>query len=57
MIENATLMTAVYDELDAAKIPKSNITTSQLSLQPKYDYRDRSSPKIKGYETRNLRRD
>ncbi len=53
MIANATLMTSVFDELEAANIPKSNITTSQLSLQPQYDYRDRSKPRIKGYETRN----
>lgn len=53
MMGNATLMTAVFDELDAAGIPKSDITTSQLSLQPQYDYRDRSRPMIKGYEARN----
>ena len=50
---NATLMTAVFDELKAAGIPKSDITTSQLSLQPQYDYRDRNKPTIKGYEARN----
>ena len=53
MFGNATLMTAVFDELTAAGIPKSDITTSQLSLQPQYDYRDRSKPTIKGYEARN----
>ena len=53
MFGNATLMTSVFDELTAAGIPKSDITTSQLSLQPQYDYRDRSKPTIKGYEARN----
>ena len=53
MMGNATLMMAVFDELEAAGIPKSNITTSQLSLQPQYDYRNRSKPTIKGYEARN----
>ena len=53
MFGNATLMTAVFDELEAAGIPKSNITTSQLSLQPQYDRRDRNKPTIKGYEARN----
>lgn len=53
MMGNATLMTAVFDELEAAGIPKSDITTSQLSLQPQYDYRNRSKPTIKGYEARN----
>ncbi|MEP4050886.1 MAG: SIMPL domain-containing protein [Litorimonas sp.] len=53
MMGNATLMTAVFDELEAAGIPKSDITTSQLSLQPQYDYRNRNKPTIKGYEARN----
>jgi len=53
MVGNATLMTAVFDELKAAGIPKSDITTSQLSLQPQYDYTDRRKPTIKGYEARN----
>jgi uncharacterized protein YggE len=53
MFGNATLMTAVFDELEAAGIPKSGITTSQLSLKPQYDYRDRNKPTIKGYEARN----
>jgi len=50
---NATLMTAVFDELEAAGIAKKDITTSQLSLQPQYDYRNRNKPTIKGYEARN----
>lgn len=53
MMANATLMTAVFDELEAAGISKSDITTSQLSLQPQYDYRDRQKPTITGYEVRN----
>jgi uncharacterized protein YggE len=53
MINNATLMTSVYEELATAGIEKSNIQTSQLSLQPRYDYRDRRAPKISGYEARN----
>ena len=50
MFGNATLMTAIFDELEAAGIPKSDITTSQLSLKPQYDYRDRKKPTITGYE-------
>lgn len=53
MMNNATLMTAVFDELESAGIPKSDITTSQLSLQPQYDYQDRRRPIIEGYEVRN----
>ncbi len=53
MINNATLMTTVFEELETAGILKRNIQTSQLSLQPRYDYRDRQAPKISGYEARN----
>ncbi len=53
MINNATLMNTVYEELEAAGIAQKNVNTSQLSLQPRYDYRDRQAPKISGYEARN----
>ena len=53
LLENATLMTSVFDELEAAGIAKSQITTSQLSLRPQYDRRDRKAPKIESYEVRN----
>ena len=54
MIGNATLMTTVFEELEAAGIPKNNITTSQLSLQPQYNYRNQSKPTVIGYEARNM---
>ena len=53
MFGNATKMTRVFEELEAAQIEKKNITTSQLSLQPRYNYQNRQSPKIEGYEARN----
>lgn len=53
MMANATLMTAVFDELTAAGIDRKNVTTSQLSLQPQYNYQDRRAPKIERYESRN----
>ncbi len=57
MIANATKMTAVFDELEAAGIEAKNITTSQLSLQPRYNYDNRrtgrTQPRIDGYEARN----
>ncbi len=53
MFGNATKMTRVFEELEAAQIEKKHITTSQLSLQPKYNYQNRQSPKITGYEARN----
>ena len=53
MFGNATKMTRVFEELEAAQIERKYITTSQLSLQPKYNYQNRQSPKIDGYEARN----
>jgi len=53
MFGNATKMTRVFEELEAAGIEKKFITTSQLSLQPRYNYQNRQSPKIDGYEARN----
>ena len=43
MFGNATKMTSVFEELEAAGIEKKFITTSQLSLQPKYNYQNRQS--------------
>ena len=53
MFGNATKMTRVFEELEAAGIEKKFITTSQLSLKPKYNYQNRQSPRIDGYEARN----
>ena len=57
MIANATKMTDVFDALTEAGIEEKNITTSQLSLQPRYNYQNRQNgrkaPRIDGYEARN----
>jgi len=53
MFGNATKMTRAFEELEAAGIEKKHITTSQLSLQPRYNYKNRQSPKIDAYEARN----
>lgn len=53
MMANATKMNSVFEELIAAGIEKKNIQTSQLSLQPRYNYQDRQTPTIDGYEARN----
>ena len=53
MFGNATKMTRVFEELEVAGIEKKHITTSQLSLKPKYNYQNRKAPKIDGYEARN----
>jgi uncharacterized protein YggE len=53
MMANATKMNSVFEGLKAAGIAEKNIQTSQLSLQPRYNYKDRQTPKIDGYEARN----
>ncbi len=53
MRENARQMNAVFKALKAAGIVERNITTSQMSLQPQYDYQNRKAPRITGYEVRN----
>lgn len=53
MTANAALMSATFEQLRAAGIEDKDIQTSQLSLQPRYVYQDRRSPKIDGYDVRN----
>ncbi|NNE57835.1 MAG: SIMPL domain-containing protein [Hellea sp.] len=53
MRANARQMTAVFDALKAAGIQQRHIQTSQLSLNPQYDYTNRQKPRITGYEARN----
>lgn len=53
MNQNARKMTAAFNALKAAGIRDRDIMTSQMSLQPKYDYQNRQAPKIVGYEVRN----
>jgi uncharacterized protein YggE len=53
MRDNAALMNAAFEQLRSAGIDEKNIRTSQMSLQPRFSYQDRRSPKIEGYEVRN----
>ncbi len=57
MSANAALMTRVFKALKAAGIKDKNIATSQMSLQPRYNYNQQrnsgEAPKITGYEVRN----
>ncbi|MCF6274951.1 MAG: SIMPL domain-containing protein [Robiginitomaculum sp.] len=53
MRANAKQMNAAFKALKAAGIKDRNITTSQMSLQPQYDYQNRKAPRITGYEVRN----
>ena len=53
MSANAKKMSAAFDELRQAGIQEKNIRTSQMSLSPRYNYKNRQSPNITGYEVRN----
>ena len=55
MSQNASKMEGVYAALAAAGIAERDMQTSNLSLQPRYDYsnRDGSPPKVTGYTASN----
>lgn len=53
MRANARKMNSIFDALKAAGIQQRHIQTSQLALNPQYDYKDRRTPRISGYEARN----
>lgn len=54
MSANAAQMSAIFDALKSAGIQRRHIQTSQLSLNPQYDYKqNRNQPRITGYEARN----
>lgn len=53
MRQNARQMNAAFAALRAAGIQERDIQTSQMSLQPQYDYQNRQTPRITGYEVRN----
>jgi len=51
--ENAAKMTSVYAALTRAGVSRGDIKTSQLSLQPRYNYESRKKPRIVGYQANN----
>jgi len=53
MRKNAARMTSTFAALKKAGIDDRDIQTSQMSLQPRYDYQNRQKPRITGYEVRN----
>jgi len=55
MSANATAMNGVFDALAAANIDRSDMQTSNFSLQPQYDYSSRSNgqPRLTGYQASN----
>jgi len=53
MAQNANKMSRVFEELKKAGLEDKDIQTSQLSLQPRYNYQNRKASTITGYEARN----
>ncbi len=51
--EAATTMAAILAAVDAAGVPRQDVRTTTLSVQPRYDYRDNRPPTLTGYELTN----
>lgn len=51
--ENAAQMARVVAAVRAAKVPGADIQTVGLALQPQYDYQDRQTPRLTGYQATN----
>ncbi len=47
-------MASILAAVEAAGVPKKDIRTSLLSVQPRYDYRDGKPPELSGYELANV---
>jgi uncharacterized protein len=52
--EAATTMDAILAAVDAAGVPRRDVRTSLISVQPRYDYRDDKPPTLTGYELANV---
>lgn len=52
--EAASTMAAILAAVESAGVPKKDIRTSLLSVQPRYDYRDGKPPELSGYELANV---
>lgn len=53
LADNNRRMQAVFRALDAAGIAERDIQTASISLNPRYDYSDRSEPTLLGYTASN----
>ncbi len=56
MSANSAAMNGVFDALAAADVDRSDMQTSNFSLQPQYDYSNRQSgepPRLTGYQASN----
>lgn len=52
--EAAATMDAILAAVDAAGVPRRDVRTALLSVQPRYDYRDNKPPTLTGYELANV---
>ena len=52
--EAATTMDAILAAVTEADVPRRDVRTTLLSVQPRYDYRDNKPPTLTGYELANL---
>ncbi len=52
--EAARTMSAILEAVAAAGVASRDIRTSQLSVQPRYDYRDGRAPTLVGYDLANV---
>jgi hypothetical protein len=52
--EAGRTMDAVLAAVDAAGVPRADVRTAILSVQPRYDYRDGRAPALTGYEVANV---
>jgi uncharacterized protein YggE len=52
--EAAATMAAILAAVDAAGVPRRDVRTALLSVQPRYDYRDGKPPTLTGYELANV---
>lgn len=50
----AATMEAILGAVDAAGVPRRDVRTALLSVQPRYDYRDGKPPTLTGYELANV---
>lgn len=52
--EAARVMDAILAAVDAAGVPRRDVRTTLLSIQPRYDYREGRPPSLTGYELSNV---
>ncbi|MEX1172901.1 MAG: SIMPL domain-containing protein [Chloroflexota bacterium] len=52
--EAASIMTRILDAVTAAAVERRDVRTTNLSVQPRYDYRDGRAPALVGYDLSNV---